>query len=219
MAAIKNIRGATTAAPGKGKAVVPVVKVERNTVQVYCDAANREKEAKKDKDTVAVELKELGLQKVFEHNCQNSEQPDAQISSVLLEDTTGSQLQVTWQSKFNEVEPEQIEKGLTAILKNNPGSDVNHYVAWQLVPKFDTSIFYIDGRFSQVRFDRFKAAMEVIADELKLPNPVTFDKVLAPTDQINTVRFKELTPAENMELQKVLPNTISLKAIAKKEGS
>jgi hypothetical protein len=175
------------------------------------------KEAQAEMDELAPELKDTGLQYVFKHNCVTKDCPKQQIKSVNLVEPKGDGeevVQFTWTTKTLKMDSEVV----TAYFKSRlPGLNVNDYAEWVINADFDKDVFVVGGKFDQRRFDRFRAAIQAVAEELGVTNPLSFSKEFKATAEACDIRFQQLNAVQNLALHDVMPTSLMLKPQRAKE--
>lgn len=186
----------------------------------YNAAADRAKSAQGEMAELAPLLVAEGLEYVFTNNCDCREDTKKQIKSVNLtepkvDEQEPETVQFTWSTRTGKCDPEVVKAHFASVvtLEGKP-ADVNKYAEWVILADFDKkALCDAKGRFSQARFDKFKNAIQAVADELGIENPLTFYKEFKATSEMNDLRFKELDPSQNLALHLVLPTSTSLEPV------
>jgi hypothetical protein len=223
MPKLNDIKGIAEKPAKKSAKQVPVKVVAGELigkVAKYNAAADRAKAAQAEMTEIAPVLQAEGLEYVFEHNCACRDNTKLQIKSVNLTepvagDAEPEKLQFTWTSRAGKCNRDVVKAhfdGLTT-LAGTP-ADMNKYADYVVVAEFDKEVFVdAKGKFMQVRFDRFKKAMDAVSAELGIENPLTFYKEFKATAEVSDLRFQEFDLEQNLALQLVLPTATALKPI------
>jgi len=224
MPKFNDIKGIAEKPNKKSAKQVPVKEIEGDIVGYiarYNAAADRAKAAAAEMAELAPALQAEGLEFVFEHNCACREDTKQQIKSVNLTepavagDDQPEMLQFTWSTRAGKCDRATVQahfNGLTTI-EGTP-VNLNKYAEDVIVADFNKeALTDSKGRFMQARFDKFKKALDEVAAELGIENPLTFYKEFKPVSEMNDLRFKELDLLQNLALHTVLPTSSSLKPI------
>lgn len=202
-------------APPTRKSDILTIEISGTDVRDYNNAVAEKKAAEEVMKELAPLLKEEALVEILPRNCA---EPNTPISSVILVDDRGDSVRVSFTSKYNSTDPLVVEETFAAIEKVNPACDINDYVVETLSAKFDSKVFLDkEGNFSRVIYERFRNAIEAVAEQLKVENPLTTEKVLIPKPDFHERRWKEFTATQQVPLTTALPNTITLTPIADKK--
>lgn len=170
-------------------------------------------------------------EEVFRHNC---ERPWETVSSVALRDDNDNILRVSFLNKFSDVPIIQAEV-LFATIKTKakdgkPGEtpDINDYLQFLLVPKFDPkAVLDAEGKFDQVRFKKFHDAIQAVAQELKIENPLSAEKQILPLPTFGARRWTDFDYETNQRISEVIqgqinftpcPNAVTGKMVGEKEN-
>lgn len=199
----------------KGKQEIPVIHVDGHNVTRYVTAAAEAKALEETMALLGPELQAQGVNHVLTYNCCNEER----VSSVKLEDGNGEQVMVTLQKKTTKFDSTSVKNFFDSTqTKGGLPVNPNEFLEWTLQASFDSSVLQHNGKFSQNRFDKFQAAMQVVCEELGLPkNPLSFGKVLTVKPAFHELRYTQLSVEDNLELQKLVPCVSALKPILKKQ--
>lgn len=165
-----------------------------------------------------------GLDFVFTHNCDCREDTKKQVKSVnlteprtedLASDEAPEAVQFSWSTRAGKCDAEVVKAHFTGLVGTDAKPvDVNKYAEWVIVSDFDKkALLDSKGKFMQARFDKFKKALDAVAEELGIENPLTFYKEFKATPEMNDLRFKELDAAQNLALHLVLPTGTSLEPV------
>lgn len=230
MAKLKDIGGLEQAKKKTSKEV-PVTLVKGDVVRRYNEACDQIDRAEAVCKELAPELHEIGLEYVFAHNCENGENPKRFINSVNIQDGAddaepGQTVMFTWTRKAKAMDAAAVE-----ALFNDPElkttarkpANVNDYVAWVPKADFDAKVFMVaeKGRmkFSQERYDAFRKAIQAVADEFSVTNPLSTSKVFGPVEDFQDRRFKDFTAEQNQHIAEVMPTTVSLSPVRLNEDA
>jgi len=213
MAKIKDLP-LPEAQPKKSKKQVPEFKVSGDIVTRYNEACDQSVRAQLVMEELAPELKDLGRDFVFRHNCQKADDTKAQISSVNLVDDEGEQCQFTWKRANKVCVPALVEAFFKKVFtRTGKLANVNFYASWKPKAQFDADVFMVDGKFDQERYDAFLDALKDTAAKLQVANPLTCTKVFGPTGNFHELRFRDFTPTQNVDMAEVLPTTEALEPV------
>jgi hypothetical protein len=203
------------AASKKAKTEIPTVVVTGDIVTRYNEARDAADRAEEILNELKPTLTEEGLQGVFNHNAQHPEDPKARISSVnLKDDATGEIVQFSWTKKNLKCDPKQVEAEFNTLRTvDGKKANVNDYVGYEIAASFDTKVFMVDGKFNRNRYDQFMTAIQQVAADLGVDNPLTCGKVLVPKADFHDKRWQAFNVEDNLWLQQLLPTQCSLKPI------
>jgi len=205
---------------------IPVIQVEGDVVKRFNEAKDQIEKAKLVIEALAPDLLERGLRAVFKHNIARSGNTDEQISSVRLQDTSGKPAKgqeekvetvlFTWSKRNNKCNSKNVEaffKGMSGGFTLGGEKIVrSNYADWVTEGEFDTDVF-IDPetkKFDMKRYEAFVAALDEVAKKYKVANPLSVTKVMVPTVDFHTRRFKDFDLNTNVDLTEVLPTTLQL---------
>ena len=201
---------------------VPSDEEHGDIVAAYAEACDNEKRASAIKEALSPKLVSLGLASVFKRNCDKPTERTSSVNLVTadesLDETVDNswreRVQFSWTEQNLSNDPAAVLKGLGA-LKDVNGDPVEpmECVEWKIGATFDTSVFEVDGKFNEARAKRVIAALDILADELKIPNPVSFVKTLVPKAEFTAKRFEKFDYKTNLKIFTILPNKTTLKAI------
>lgn len=228
MAKLSNIN-IPDVANKKAKNTIPTVHVPGDAVTRYNEAR-----ALVDKGTETMnELKPIllktGLEAVFTHNSANAADPKALISSVNLmdgvpdEDTATAETladalkevcMFTWTKKDTACDAKQVDEEFKRIVTlEGRKANINNYVAYEVVASFDTSVFKVDGKFNQERYDAYIEALKDVSEKFGVDMPLSCGKVLKPKPDFHERRWRVFDVETNLQLQAVLPTQCNLKPV------
>lgn len=229
MATLANIPDLPEAADTKSKPKIQTIYIAGDTVARYNEAKSQADAAAKTMEELKPTLQKAGLDHVFTHNCGNADEPKLQISSVNLcdrlpdEDKATSAnitdalkevVMFTWTRKDVACDTERVKAFFkTVVTTEDRKANINNYVAYEVAAKFDTSVFMVDGKFNQERYDAYMEALVEVSKKFKVENPLSCGKVLRPKPDFHERRFKLFDLETNLKLQQVLPTQCNLKAI------
>jgi len=227
MPKLNEVKGVAEKPKKKSAKQVPSLEVSGKLigqVKKYNAAADRAKLAQGEMTEIAPTLLAEGLDYVFEHNCEYREDTKKQIKSVNLTeprtedmapDEAPEAVQFSWSTRAGKCDRALVEAHLKALVTvEGKPVDPNKYAEDVIVVEFDKkALVDSKGKFMQTRFDKFKKALDAVATELGIDNPLTFYKEFKPTAEMNDLRFKELNPKQNLALHLVLPTSSSLEPV------
>ena len=191
----------------------------------YNAAADRAKLAQGEMAEIAPVLLAEGLEFVFDHNCACREDTKQQIKSVNLTeprtedmaagDEAPEAVQFSWSTRTGKCDAALVKAHFAALVTlEGKSADVNKYAEDVIVVDFDKkALLDSKGKFMQARFDKFKKALDEVAAELSIENPLTFYKEFKATGEMNDLRFKELDTQQNLALHLVMPTSCSLEPV------
>lgn len=185
--------------------------IEGNKVTRFNEARDAIKLATETINELRPDLLKVGMQVVFEYNCDNA----TPVSSVnLTEDKTGEIVQFSWSKKNNKNNHKQVATQFEAI-RNVDGKkvNVNDYTHWVPVADFDVSVFMVKDEFDKERYAAYMEALEEVSTRFGVKNPLTCVKVLEPRADFHTRRWQDFDLKTNLAIQVVLPTTLTLEAI------
>jgi len=198
-------------APPTRKSDILTIEISGTDVRDYNNAVAEKKAAEELMKELAPLLKEEALVEILPRNCAD---PASPISSVVLVDDRGESVRVSFTSKYNNTDPLVVEETFAAIEKTHPSIDINDYVVETLSAKFDSKVFLdTNGNFSKQIYERFRNAIETVANELKVENPLSTEKVVIPKPDFHQRRWKDFTATQQVPLTTALPNTVTLTPI------
>lgn len=213
MATLKDIKGLPKKA-AKSDSKIPVVAVADSTVQAYNSAVDAYKKAEENLDAIKPIVKQLGLTALCETNCSKGNNFLEHVSSVILKDSTGASCRVTNQKHSPKMDAEAVQAFFKSQrVEDGRPADVNKYVRYDVKVELSPEAFLVNEKFDQKRFDTFQAAMQIVADELGIANPLTFSKVLVLADGFGTARFIDFDAETNVLMDKVIPAKIAIASL------
>ena len=130
---------------------------------------------------------------------------------VLVADDAGEVTRITFSSKYSGVAAAMAE-ALFGEIKTKDGKkpDINDYLARTMVGSFDSSVFLgPDGRFDQKRYDKIHAAMETVARELGVANPLSTSETVLPLPDFHARRWMDFSLETNKRITEVIPNQVN----------
>jgi hypothetical protein len=213
----------------KAKNNIPTVYVPGDVVTRYNEARDQVDKATEVMNELKPTLIEAGLQAVFEHNSEHAGDSKAQISSVnlmdglpdedeadakALADALKEVCMFSWTRKDLKNNPKQVEAEFNRLRKlDGKKANINDYAGFEIVAKFDTEVFMVDGKFSRARYDAFVEAITAVAEKFEVANPLSCGKVLAPKPDFHDKRWQDFDVESNIALQTVLPTQCNLKPV------
>lgn len=227
MAKLKDISTLEKAKPKKSRKEIPTTRVTGDVVRRYNEACDQLDRAEAVCKELAPELNEVGMEMVFQHNCTPGNKP---INSFIITDGeddeskgTGS-VMFTWQRKAKACDPKAVEAFFNGVkTQEKKAANVNDYVGWFPVADFDAKVFLVADKtsgkvkFSQERYDAFLAAIQAVADQFKVTNPLSCAKVFGPQPDFQERRFKDFDVETNISIAEVLPTSTSLEPVRSDE--
>lgn len=186
---------------------------------VEADAALKAAE-KKRKELEPV-MTELGLDYIAQHNCGIADDPKSLIKSVKLEGKSQEgellppTVMLTWTEKSKTADSAAV-KAWFEQLKTQAGqpAKLRDYAEWKLGASFDTTVFFVAGKFDGKRYGAFMEALASVAEHYGLPNPLSVTKSLVPKPDFAVRRFVDFTAEQNVQMQAHFPMTTALKVVA-----
>lgn len=226
MAKLKDISTLATAKPKKSRKEIPTTRVEGDVVRRYNEACDQMARAEAVCKELSPELTEVGMEMVFQHNCTPGNKP---INSYIIVDGeddeskgTGS-VMFTWQRKAKACDPKVVEAFFGSVkTRENKAANVNDYAGWTPVASFDAKVFLVvdktgKPKFSQERYDAFLAAIQAVAEQFQVPNPLSCTKAFGPQPDFQERRFKDFDAETNISIAEVLPTSTSLEPVRSDE--
>lgn len=216
----------------KAKTKIPTVLVPGDSVARYNEAKTLVDKGTATMNELKPALQQAGLLAVFTNNCENAADPDSRISSVNLMDRLPDEdeataatladalkevVQFSWTRKDVANNAKQVEAEFNRILTTEgKKANINNYAGYEVVASFDTSVFMVDGKFNQERYDAFMTALSEVSEKFEVTNPLSCGKVLKPKADFHERRWRQFDLETNLQLQAVLPTQINLKPIRPK---
>ena len=199
----------TATATKKGAAPIAIA---GDVAQRYAKALAAEKQAKRDKESAAADLKVIGLPLYFNTATAVAQALGEVPSSVKVIDETGSIINLACKDVYSKVAPEVAESLFERITKaDGTRADINDYVHEIPQAKFDASGFTApDGTFKEEEFKAFIEAAATVAARLGIPNPLSIANVVQPKDTFHARRFKDFDARTQAAISESLPNTVAL---------
>ena len=204
---LKKISVQTDAKSSVKKDTMPVLVMPLNDVVTnYNNAVAALRDAEATVDEAGAAIRQFGLEYIYK---ANSTSP-VPVSSVKVSDRNGSVCMVSNTSKYNKCDGNAVEAVFEQL-----DVDINKYAQETAVAKFDSKVFLDrDGNFSEAIFAQFKSAIEKVAKDLGVKNPLTTETVVSPRPDFDQNRWRDFSPEQNLEISKVLPNTVSMKVVS-----
>lgn len=193
---------------------IPTLMVEGNYPTQYNEAVARLKAAEGEITELRPLLIPDARAELFRHNVSR---PWDTISSVRLQDDSGSVLLFSFVNKYSDVNQEAVE-ALFADIRDKHGKvpDINTYFGKTLVGKFDSTVFLDEkGQFDPKRFAVLQQALETASAALGVPNPLTTQEVVKPKGDFHSRRWNDFDEGTNETISKVVQNTVTLSPRAK----
>lgn len=208
---LKKLKIKLAAAAASKLGDIPVVLVEGNIITQYNDADRQVKDGEALMKDLRGEILEIGRDgEIFRHNVENPRHP---IGTVKLQDEDGESLRVQFTSKYGQVADVGAAEALFASGKvGGVNLNINEYMQETVVGKFDCSVFNgPGGKFSQVVYNAFRAAIEQVSNDLGVPCPLETKKVVVPLPSLATERWS-LFPTVELQraLSEICPNTTQI---------
>jgi len=205
-----NVNVQETAAP---KSDIPVINIPGTLVSRFNAADAKAKDAKAALDEVRPEIVSAALCRLLKHNVEN---PTSTIDSIKLEDTTGSQVRMSFTSKYKQCDGEAADAAFNALNAQYPdlNADINDFAQETVAASFDNKVFLdSNGNFDEAIFAAFSEAMATVAKRFNKANPLSTKKVVLPKDSFHTARWTKFANVEQQKaLCEALPNTIQVVA-------
>ena len=201
----------------KSKSSIETVEVKGDTVARYNEACDQIDKA----ELVVKELKptllEAGLSAIFRHNCTNPTDPKARVSSVnLIDDDPDAveTLRVTWQRKNLKNDPKVVLAEFNSLRTvDDKKVNINDYAGYEVVADFDASVFTVNDRFDQERFDAYVEALTLVSERFGVAMPLSCSKVLVPKSDFHEKRWSTFDVETNFVIQSVLPTQVNMTPI------
>lgn len=178
----------------------------------YNMASAVEKAAKDQKKEIKATLLPLAREHVFAHNVGGL----PHVTSVNLEDSTGSRVQFQFQNSY----PDQNKDSVTDLFgkirnKNNEPVDINNYFKTQLNVDLNTDVFYDEkGKFRRKMYDDFRFAIDTVCAGYGVENPLKCNKSVKPRDNFHTDRFTDFDLLTNELFDETLKPKKVMKSLA-----
>lgn len=223
--------GLPTAKPAKGKKLIPIFNLPpvgqegplaeqypalvdvKDPVAAYRKAALAEKDAKATMEALKPYIVGTAVEAIFHENAVRPEP----LSSVRLA-TDGSApdaetLLVSLADKYPAFDQANAEAAFEALGKRRDGKPVklDDYLRWNVVAKFDTAVFFVNGVFDKERYEAFSEAVAAVAAQFEVETPLACGKVLGVKDDFHTRRLADFTAEQNIELHAAVPAQVSVK--------
>lgn len=152
------------------------------------------------------------LAEIFQTNVTN---PHTPIASVALKDEEGNSTRVSFTKKYSDIPVEAVEALFKNVMVRAKGeqpavaADINEYISRVVIPSFDGSAFLADGKFDKARYTKFAEAIQKVADELKIPNPLSVEVKVLPRQSFHNRRWVDFDKATNEAISRVVVNQIN----------
>lgn len=206
----------------KSKTNIPSVVVPGDIVARYNEARDQMDKAEEVINELKPDLIEAGLQAVFEHNTAHAGNPKEIISSVNLQaeadpDDATAPVEVcmfSWTKKDLKNNYKQVDAEFKRLrTTDGKKADINQFAGFEVVAKFDTAVFMVDGKFSNERYQAFMTALADVAAKFEVDNPLSCGKVLVPKPDFHEKRWSIFDVESNIAIQAVLPTQCNLKPV------
>lgn len=210
----------------KSKTNIPVVYLDGTDIVARYNAAKTKlDDATATMNEIKPTLVKVGLEAVFKHNCENAATPSQMISSVNLKDRLpegeaglAAALQevcmFSWLRKDTACDPKQVEAEFNNILTvEGKKANINNYAEYEVMASFDTSVFKVNGKFNQERYDAYIEALREVSEKFEVEMPLSCGKVLKPKADFHDRRWKTFDLETNLQLHTVLPTQCNLKPV------
>jgi hypothetical protein len=153
------------------------------------------------------------MAQLFDSNTLTPWEPS---TSVALVDEKGGMTRVSFTKKYADIDAHQAEalfdeiKVMARGAKPETKPDINDYIARTVGVKFDNAAFLgPDGKFDATRFEKFTAAIKGVADELKIPNPLSAETSVQPLPSFHKRRWYDFSRSDNFKISTVIKNQVS----------
>jgi hypothetical protein len=186
-------------------------------VDRYLAAAKAAADAEKTMEELKPKLKELGMEAVFQHNCENPPEKRVKSSTLigaLKEGKEVGRLLATCVDKSLKLDAKKIAAALARVetvdgKKPNP----DRYTHYQIVAEFDTACVHdAKGRIDPERFAKVETAFAAAAKSLGIENPLVFAKQLVFTEAWWEDRFDRFDAVTLVELcTDAMPQQVNFK--------
>lgn len=201
---------------------IPVIYLSGDTVKRFNEANDQIDKAKAVIEALSPTLLAAGMKGVFKHNIAENGDATKQISSVRLRDERekpeedGEKVETvlySWTKAGKKCDPLAVENFFNGFkTTSNKAAVRTDYAVWVVGAEFDTAVFNnpVTGVFSPARYQQFVEALDEVAKKLKVENPLSTFKVMAPTADSHIRRFKDFDLGTNIAFADVLPTTTKL---------
>jgi len=205
--ALKTISANPAESVAKKASSIRVVKVRGQFIEKFVALRNQVDEAEAQMAEIEPRIKDLGVNEIFTDNVRAK---TAEVSSVKLEDDSGTQVRVTVSNAYPKFNADQAVELLENVVKVK---DVNDYLLQTRVAKFDSKVFVKNGEFNQTAYDAFFNAIANVASQLGVNNPLSTEIVVTPKPDFHDRRFREFGTVEAQSaLHTVMPTKVSIVA-------
>ncbi len=196
--------------------------VDEDPVRAYVVAAAEAKKAQARMKEIEPYLKEVGLRDIFETNTGKGSKD--LIASVRLVDVPEPGVEqvgppeavlMSVKDQYAAFDNEQVTAILgTVTTVDGKPAKVEDYLGWAVSADFNVKVFNdpATGKFSAERFKAFRDALEEVAGQFGVKNPLECGKVRTVAEDFHQRRFVDFKLETNLALQTVLPATTALKA-------
>jgi hypothetical protein len=145
----------------------------------------------------------------------NGVHPWEPVASVAYQDPNGNVTRVSFTNKYKEV-PAQVAEALFKNLQCKPQEEtegkqanINDYMQRTVVGAFNSECFLnAEGKFDKARYDRIMGALDKVAGELGIQNPVATQEVVKPLPTFPARRWVDFDVDTNLKISKVLINQL-----------
>lgn len=212
---------------------IPIIELEGDAVKRFNEAKDQIAAAQKIIDALTPTLQEAGIKAVFKHNCREREDVTLQISSVKIQDEREKPAEegevvetvmFSWTRTPKKCDSKRVEAFFEGLKTNDNQPAVRaNYATWMIGAEFNTDVFVDPAtkKFDPTRYEAFVKALETVSKKFKVANPLSTYKVMGPTADFHTRRFKDFGVETNLDLADVLPTTVKLEPVRpdKEEGA
>jgi len=208
--ALKRLKTKTVTPPSKpGEA--PTINIDGDIIKQYVEAAKQMKRAEEVLSDLRPEVLEVGHSEIYRRSIEN---PITPVTTVRLKDETEEELMVIFTSRYKEVaDIDGLESLFEVLRQNGQEVDENDYVQEKMQITFDSSaLCEPDGKFSQVKYDKFRKAIEKVAADLDMACPIETKKVVTPLPKFHQARWMVFPDFDTQKkLSDVCPNVTQIK--------
>jgi len=191
-----------------------IVEMESDVVTRFVEVQKCLKQAEAAAQSLRPELEKTGVKAVFEHNSENPTTPIQSVNLVSKGDDT-SKVMFSWTKKTLGIKDAKMVQELFSRIRTKDGKrvNINDHVFFDVDASFDTGVFFVDGKFSEKRYNVFMQAIGEVAEKLEVPNPLSCGKVLRVRPDFHEERWEKFDAAVNLEIQAVLPTSSRLAVV------
>lgn len=188
---------------------MPSIDVEGIYVTTYNAASARMKSAEEDMVELKPFLTSVPMGELFRLNCAYPSEPYA---SIKITDEQSSVVRMTLPNKYGTIDPAFVEQFFTTLRKKDgTPPNINDYIVRTTQAKFDSRCFMTPtGEFNLAAYEAIQKAMQQVADELKIQNPLTCTEVVVPKPSFHAQRWHDFPEDTQRMISQVLGNGPSL---------